>query len=220
VNLNERLLVVAIFMNLWQIIQGKQVDIYINLATTFIGLALGEIVSILKENGNKNFGKQGNISISQIVNVTENSLSQNPQKSQNPNDIIFAYLVFFGLFYLFKRNEILNILLISNLFLMSLWVGVTIHSLRKNYFTGSRWWIYLLFVFIYNIGLFIISNKAAIPNHAPHNFEHVQDIVSQGGIYHLKDYFDLGDLQWFFFHLAGVTILFSMQISINTFSCI
>jgi hypothetical protein len=206
--LNERLLGVAIFfMNLWQIIQGKQVDIYINLATTLIGLALGEIVSSLKEN-NKSLGKQENISINQIINVTENNLNQNTQKQQNSNDIVFIYFIFFGLLYLFYRNEILNILLISNLFLMALWVGITIHSLRKSYFAGFRWWIYLLLVFVYNVGLFAISNKAAVPNYAPSNFEHVQDIVFKGGIYHLKDYFNPNDFYWFLSHLAGVIILF------------
>jgi hypothetical protein len=201
-------------MNLWHIIEGKQVDIYINLATTLIGLALGEIVSSLKEKTNKSLGNQENISINQILNFTENNLSQNTHKPQNSNDIVLIYLIFFGLLYLFYRNEILNILLISNLFMIALWAGITIHSLRKSYFAGFRWWIYLLLVFVYNVGLFAISSKAAVPNYAPSNFEHVQDIVFKGGIYHLKDYFSLDDFYWILFHITGVIILFFMQISI------
>jgi hypothetical protein len=204
-------------MNLWQIIQGKQVDIYINLVFMLMGLVLGVIIDTLREDkSQEKFPRiqELKITVKQIENLTENHLSQNQQKSQNSSGVtlVYIYLTVFGLIYLFYRNEVLNSLLIFNSFLLSLWMGATLHSLRKNYFSGLQWNMYLLLVFIFSVGLFVISNKASVPNYAPPNLDKIQSIVLKSGISHLSDYFDLNGLMWFVIHILGVFLLFYIQI--------
>lgn len=201
-------------MNLLDVIQSKQVDIYISLFFTLLGLVLGVIVDSLRSGNPSPANQQGhifNLTVNNVINPPRSTPSKT-QDDQGLFALIALLTVTFGIAYLFFRSEILNTLSFITIFSISLWAGGTIHSLYKGYFAGGAWFVSLAFSSVFCvIALFLVS-KAFSPDYAPKNFPYSQEIINKHGVTGLKAYFNEQDLRWFLFHLVGVFFLFQAKI--------
>lgn len=198
-------------MEIFEIIKSKEVDIYISLFMTILGLALGLVIDFVRiEKGSNSSGGKG-VAVSVTVNNIVNS--QRDQNSGASNDegliILIGFFLFIsGVIYVFNRLEILSALYYLTVFVVSLWSGGILYGLLKGRFSGWRWFANLFFYGAFFIAFFHIVNKAITPNYAPDNFIFSQQIIIQYGILGLGSYFSWLDLKWFMFHLLGVLLLF------------
>lgn len=202
-------------MRFWEIIQDKEIDIYIGVATTLLGLILGIIVDILRKSGSPNqatnIGYQTKITITNINNAYLEQRIGKQQDDQEMMAIVALFLFCTGVTYLFFISQILHFLTVSVLFILSMGAGATIHSLMQSYFQGVRWTANFLFLLFFCGATIFIANKAAVPNYAPEYFLHSQKIINERGIKGLGNYFSFLDLRWFIFHLIGILIFFYTQ---------
>ncbi|WP_157839612.1 hypothetical protein [Comamonas testosteroni] len=201
-------------MNLLDIIKSKQVDIYISLFFTILGLVLGVLVDYLRSAKPSLVNQQGN-----IFNLTLNNIANPPGSTPNQRQddqglfaMIAALTIVCGIVYLFFRSDILNILSFITIFTISLWAGGTLHSLYKGYFSGSAWFVSLVFSSSFCILALFLVGKALSPDYAPKYFQYSQDIINKYGVTGLKTYFNAQDFRWFMFHLLGVFFLFQAKI--------
>ncbi|MCW0506902.1 hypothetical protein [Aeromonas piscicola] len=201
-------------MSLLEAIQSKQVDIYISLFFTLLGLVLGVIVDSIRNSSPSPANQQGNffnLTVNNVVNPPS-SASNRAQDDQGLLVLIVALTTIFGITYLFFRSEILNILSFITIFSISLWAGGTLHSLYKGYFSGGAWLVSLVFSSAFCVAALFVVSKAFSPNHAPKYFQYSQEIINKYGIAGLPTYFNEQDLRWFMFHLIGVFLLFQAKI--------
>ena len=205
-------------MEFLEVLKSKEVDIYIALFMTFLGLALGLIVDAFKQKKVEAVA-QSNITVTSVT-VTNIVKPQNNPTNSSSNDeglmiVIGSILLVTGAIYLFNRLEILNSLYYITVFVISLWSGGILHNLFKGKFSGWRWFANLIFYGAFFVATFIIVNKAITPNFAPENFNISQQLINQHGILGLSDYFSLLDFKWFMFHFMGVLILFLSMIRLS-----
>ncbi|NNA58257.1 hypothetical protein [Pseudomonas koreensis] len=200
-------------MSISEIIQTKEVDIYISLFFTILGLILGFIVDTLTKGSSPAVNGQQtpiiNLTVSNVVNPPSASSSK-PDQDMMP--IICTAMAITALIYLFYRAEILNILSWITIFTLSLWAGGTLHSLYKGYFSGGSWIASLLFSVAFCVAATLMTGEAFRPTHAPENFIYIQEIINKYGITGLKRYFNPEDFNWLILHLFGVLILFYASI--------
>ncbi|EGQ7979687.1 hypothetical protein RUK22_003387 [Vibrio cholerae] len=208
-------------MELLEVLKSKEIDIYISLFMTLLGLVLGLIIDSFKQ---RNLQGENQVNC-QVTSITVNNIvkQQANQKNSSSNDddmmfFIGFFLLVTGIVYLFNRLEILNFLYYLTVFIVSLWSGGILHSLFKGKFAGWRWFANLAFYGVFFIVTFHIVNKAITPNFAPTNFKFSQQIINAYGLLGLSDYFSFLDFKWFIFHLLGVLLLsFSMiRLSLST----
>lgn len=201
-------------MNLLEIIQSKQVDIYISLFFTILGLILGVVVDLLKSGNSSSVNQQGNIfnlTVNNIVNPP-GSMANQRQDDRSLFALIVVLTIVSGIFYLFFRSEILNIFSFITIFSISLWAGGALHSLYKGHFAGGAWFISLAFSSAFCVFSLFLVSKALSPDYAPKNFSYSQYIINKYGVSGLNNYFNEQDFRWFMFHLLGVFFLFQAQI--------
>lgn len=201
-------------MNLLDAIQSKQIDIYISLFFTLLGLVLGVIVDSLRSGNSSPANQQGHIFNLTVNNVITppRSTTRQAQDDQDLFALITVLTVIFGISYLFFRSEILNILSFITMFSISLWAGGTLHSLYKGYFVGGAWFVSLVFSSFFCIFALFLVSKAFSPDYAPKYFPYSQEIINKYGVAGLKVYFNEQDFIWFIFHLVGVFLLFQAKI--------
>jgi len=207
-------------MEIFEILKAKEIDIYISLFMTILGLILGLIIDSFRKKQEPNSVHNTDV----ITSVTVNSIIKlQPSNNSTPSNdeglvfLIGLLLLATGTIYLFNRLEILNSIYYITVFVISLWSGGILHSLFKGRFTGWRWVVNLVFYSAFFVATFLIVNKAISPNHAPENFKHAQQLINEYGLLGLSDYFTLLGLKWFIFHLVGVMLLFFAMIRL-TFS--
>lgn len=206
-------------MNLIETIQSKEVDIYISLFFTILGLILGAILDrVLKGDSPQSANQPGS-----SVNLTFNTVVNPPgvsatDKSHDMTPLICMMLVVAGLIYLFFRAEILNILSWITLFIISIWAGGTLHSLYRGFFAGSTWVIALFFSLAFSVIATYITSEAFTPTQAPQNFDYSQQIINEQGLTGIKNYFVMQDLNWFLLHLAGVMLFIYASLRMMLFS--
>lgn len=205
-------------MEILEIIKSKEVDIYISLFMTILGLALGLVIDSIRQ-GKDQISIQNSGS---ITSITVNNIIKPQQiyKNSSSNDeglmfVIGLFLLVAGTIYLFNRLEILNSFYYLTVFVISLWSGGILHSLAKGRFAGWRWSANLLFYGSFFVASFYIVNKAITPSFAPNNFQFSQQLINQYGLTGLGNYFSLLDFKWFIFHLAGVMLLFLAMIRLS-----
>lgn len=201
-------------MNLLDIIQSKQVDIYISLFFTLLGLVLGVVVDSLRSGNPSPANQQGhifNLTVNNIINPPRSTPNQR-QDDQGLFALIAVLTTIFGITYIFFRSEILNILSFITIFSISLWAGGTLHSLYKGYFAGGAWFVSLAFSSAFCVLALFLVSKAFSPDYAPKYFPYSQEIINKYGVAGLKTYFNEQDLRWFMFHLLGVFFLFQAKI--------
>lgn len=200
-------------MDFFEIIQAKQIDIYIALVTTIIGVILGVVVDVIRKGSNTDSESRkhitNNVSITNIVNVY-NKQERDCQQidDQSVGVIVGAALIVCGIFYLFFREEILNSVLYTTLLVLSVWAGGVLHSLVRGYFSGVRWFVYLCFLISFCFVCALIVNKAFVPNYAPEYFLDSQEIINAYGAKGLWNVSSWTDREWFVFHLMGVIGIF------------
>lgn len=194
-------------MSLIEQIQAKEMDIYISLFFTLLGLILGVIVDCIRDS---------NVSATQrvFINVTltnvVNPINQCKVKQLNERDlfpVIICITTTLLIAYLFFRSEILNTLSLVTVFIISLWAGSTLHSIYKGYFIGIGWFIALAFSLAFCTTALFLVNKAITPDYAPKYFQYSQEIINESGVLGLTNYFTLQDLPWFTFHIIGIVML-------------
>lgn len=197
-----------------EIVMSKQVDIYISIATSIFGAALGLVLSKVFSSESKNV--EVGTSITKTVSInTINHYSYEIRKNTPQETEVFMFLggffVFAGLtLYGFFRTTILTSLLYGEVFLLSIWVGAVLRSMVIGRFKGITWSIYLLYVVAFMIMYFIAIGLAFNPLYAPDNFQYVEQIINQAGWSGLNRYFITDDLLWFSVHLFGVcTLIFT-----------
>jgi len=201
-------------MSLLEIIQSKQVDIYISLFFTLLGLVLGVIVDSIRSGNPSPANQQGhtfNLTVNNIINPPDSKPSQT-QDDQGLFVLIAILTAIFGITYLFFRSEILNTLSFITIFSISLWAGGTLHSLYKGYFAGGAWFVSLAFSSAFCVLALFLVSKAFSPDYAPENFPYSQAIINKYGVTGLESYFNAQDFRWFIFHLFGVFFLFQAKI--------
>ncbi|NAW64275.1 hypothetical protein, partial [Photobacterium halotolerans] len=194
-------------MEFLEVLKSKEIDIYISLFMTILGLILGLVIDSFKQrNVQGGSPSNGPITSITVTNIVKPQINQ-ANSSSNDDGLMFIIgfiLLVTGVVYLFNRLEILNFLYYLTVFVVSLWSGGILHSLFKGKFTGWRWFANLAFYGVFFIVTFHIVNKAITPNFAPENFRFSQQIINEHGLLGLGDYFSLLDFRWFIFHLSGV----------------
>lgn len=134
-------------MSLIETIQSKEVDIYISLFFTLLGLFLGAILDRILKGKSPQSANQPGSSVNLTFNTVVNPPGvRTPDQNQDMTPIICMMLVLAGVIYLFFRAEILNVLSWITLFTISLWAGGTLHSLYRGFFAGCTWVVALFFL--------------------------------------------------------------------------
>lgn len=216
-------------MELLEVIKSKEVDIYISVATTILGLILGLIIDFIRNSRTRNSptsnASANSITVNNVinpqmmhqVNIVESNKS-NAVSSSNDEGVPFllAIVLFIvGVIYLFNRVEILNSLYYLTIFIVSVWSGGVLHSLINGRLVGGKWIANLFFYGCFFFASFNVLNKTLAPNFAPKNFTYSQEIISRHGILGLGDYFDMADFMWFTFHIIGVVFLLFAMIRLS-----
>lgn len=201
---------------MWEIIKSKDIDIYIGIATTILGLVLTMILDFFKnEKPSKqitNIKNQTHITITNINQIYNQRTPSGNQDDQGRKLFIGLALFSTGVFYLFFRRQVLSGLALSIPFIIYLWTGITLYSLVKGYFSGGRWVTNSLFSIAFCVAIIFISDKAEIPNYAPSYFSASQRIVETRGLNGLVQYMSPHDISWFLLHLVGLLISFAASI--------
>jgi len=205
-------------MEFLEILKSKEVDIYISLFMTILGLVLGLIIDSFKQNKYQGASHSNTTITSVTVNNIVKPITSQANSSPSGDGLMFVIgfvLLVAGTIYLFNRLEILNALYYATVFVVSLWSGGILHGLFKGRFYGWRWIANLVFYGVFFIATFHIVNKAMTPNFAPENFKFSQQLIKQYGLLGLGGYFTLLDFKWFIFHLTGVLLLFFSMIRLS-----
>ncbi|PWC16281.1 hypothetical protein DDT52_18935 [Brenneria roseae subsp. roseae] len=207
-------------MSLLEAIQSKELDIYISLFFTLLGLGLGVIVDSIRNKGPSVKNQQGNffnLTVNNVINLTSPP-AHRPQDEQELVLFICFLSIILGIIYLFLRSEVLYVLSSITIFSISLWAGGTLHGLYKGYLRGSAWFFSLVFASAFCAANLFLVNKAFSPDYAPRYFQYSQEIINRYGVTGLSNYFNKQDALWFVFHLAGVCLLFLAEIRMTLFS--
>jgi len=196
-------------MEFFDVLKEKQVDIYISLFMTILGLLLGIVIDSLR----KSTPTSGNHALIIPVTVTSIISSRGNHFNNHSSDdglkfFIGLFLLVAGTIYLFFRAEILNLIYYLTVFIISLWAGRITYSFYISRFIGWQWIVNLTFYCVFFVVSFLTVNKALVPNFSPDYFNNSQKIINQHGLVGLKDYFTLQDFKWFVLHLLGVMMLF------------
>jgi hypothetical protein len=206
-------------MSLIETIQSKEVDIYISLFFTLLGLFLGAILDRILKGKSPQSANQPSSSVNLTFNTVVNPPGvRTPDKNQDMTPIICMMLVLAGVIYLFFRAEILNVLSWITLFTLSLWAGGTLHSLYRGFFAGCTWVVALFFSLAFCVVATFITDEAFTPTQAPQNFAYSQQIINEQGLTGIKKYFVLEDIHWFLLHLAGVLLFIYASLRMMLFS--
>jgi hypothetical protein len=200
-------------MEVLDLIHAKQIDFYIALATTAIGVVLGVVIDVVRKGAGteKAQGVQltSNVTITQVTNIYGNkeSTSSNVDE-QSAAIVVGVVLLVLGTFYLFFREEILNSVLYTTILAISIWGGGILHSMVRGYFSGVKWLGYFLYLIAFCFACTLVVNKAFVPSYAPEYFTDSQLIINNSGLKGLLSRASLLDAKWFVFHLIGVIGLF------------
>lgn len=150
-----------------------------------------------------------NVTINQVINVSNNSESKSSNIDEQTATIITGLvLITLGTFYLFFREEILNTIFYSTILILSIWSGGVLHSIVRGYFSGIKWIVFFICIALFCVACSIILNQALAPNYAPDYFVDSQLIINKYGLKGLWAIASFADIKWFVFHLIGVIGLF------------
>jgi len=135
-----------------------------------------------------------------------------------PDDImIMMYCVvaicFFG--YLYWRQEILLTLTSISLFSIGLFIGAAIYAYIKDAIDGAGWTAYLIFTLGVAGFSFILIASALKPEYAPDGLDAFQMIFRQQKFAGIIRALDIESFTWLVTHVAGVFILFYIQIRLS-----
>lgn len=205
-------------MEFLEVLKSKEVDIYISLFMTLLGLVLGLLIDSVKQNKSQGVSQSNTTITSVTVNNIVKPTTSQTNSSSNDDGLMFVIgfiLLATGTIYLFNRLEVLNSLYYATVFIISLWSGGILYSLFVREFSGWRWVANLVFYGAFFIATFHIVNKAMTPNYAPENFKLSQQLIKSHGLLGLGNYFTILDFKWFSFHLIGVLLLFFSMIRLS-----
>jgi len=206
-------------MNFWSTLASKEVDIYIGIATTILGLILGELLNYFKRQAAPAGPAAANsstvqikvhvpITISTITNIykkTTGGQAQNDDASLKVMLVIGLFII--GVVYLNFRSTILNAITSALLLILPLFFGVLLTAYVRGYTSGGKWLAYLLYLIGFYVAAVMVRDKALIPNFAPNHFLDSEAIIRNYGISGMKQVTTLADLNWYMLHVAGVILL-------------
>ena len=217
-------------MILLQVLHDKEIDIWIAVATTLLGLALGTAIDIIRERmkPEPEYGAAGAVKIS-ITNITNMfniiSREQTAAGGGTNGGLFYALLPALIIFFVYARfrGEWVSILTLLTILTLSLWIGSIIHGAAKGRFTILAATYYLSLCLAFGISSVFIEDKIQTPSFAPKNFPYLQDIITEYGLNGISKYFLPTDYVWFAFHLAGaflflLTCLRMMLSVVNLFT--
>lgn len=206
-------------MNFWSTLASKEVDIYIGIATTILGLILGELLNYFKRQTAPAGPPAANsttvqvkvhvpITISTITNIYKKNAA-GPAKNDDPMLKIMLVIGLFviGVVYLNFRSTILNGITSALLLILPLFFGVLITAYLRDYTSGGKWVAYLLYLIGFYVAAVLVRDKALIPNFAPRYFLDSEAILRAYGISGMKRVTSLADLNWYMMHVTGVLLL-------------
>lgn len=200
-------------MSIFEILQTKEVDIYISTVMMIAGVVLGVMVDIIRKQSEADI--PGRTTVNQSVTITNivNTSQYNRHTSTYQDDQMVAIMIgialsICGIFYLFFRAEILNTIYTITLLVLSIWAGGIIHSLIKGQLSGAKWIGQLLYIAAFCFTSALVINKASIPSYAPEYFLNSQEIVNSYGLKGLVQVFSVQDFKWLAFHLLGIIGIF------------
>ena len=172
-------------MTLWEQITSKEVDIYISLFVTIVGLIFGILIDIIRKNNierrpiNNSVQVQNSVTINKIFKVSKSNRKYHSKRDdQEALFIVGAVLLALGITYLFFRSEILTILTYVTILSISTLVGGVINSIYQGYYSGLAWSVYVIFTCLTIVGAIFVVNKAINPNFAPKYFDYSQEIIN------------------------------------------
>ena len=203
-------------MDILDILKSKEIDIYISLFMTILGVILGVVFDFMKSNSTTEVKKTYQQTIT-VNNYTSNFEKKTYPHTSNNNDESFFFLIIIilGLIYSFFKIEILNFIFYTTVFIVSIWTGRVSFNLLDGHFTGWKWFFNIIFYILFFISSFYIIKIAVKPVYAPEYFKYLQEIINRYGIKGLHNYFTIKDLQWFVFHLLGILLLLVSMIRLT-----
>jgi len=206
-------------MNFWSTLASKEVDIYIGIATTILGLILGELLNYFKRQAApaapaaaKNSTVQVKVQVPITISTITNIYKKASTGQANNDDATLKVLVAIGLFsigvvYLNFRGTILNGITSALLLILPLFFGALLTAYVRGFTSGGKWLAYLLYLIAFYVAAVMVRDKALIPNFAPNHFLDSEAIIRAHGISGMKRVTTLADLNWYMMHVAGVVLL-------------
>jgi len=206
-------------MNFWSTLASKEVDIYIGIATTILGLVLGELLNYFKRQvapAGPPAATASTVQVKVHMPITINTITniynkKSPEHGKGDDQTLTVMLVtalfIIGCVYLYFRSTILNGITSALLLILPLFFGVLITAYVRDYTSGGKWAAYLLYLIGFYIVAVMVRDKALMPNVAPRYFLDSEAIIRAYGINGLKRVTTLPDLNWYMTHVAGVILL-------------
>lgn len=206
-------------MSFWNTIATKEIDIYIGIATTLLGMLLTELLNYIKQKSAPIVPLPGAggpapanvlvhvpVSISTINNVYLNSSpSSNIQQSQ------IAVFLWIGLFaaavtYLNLSSFILKGVTSALLLTMVFFAGVHLTGFIRGRISGAQWIAYLAYLAVFYLAAVMVRDGAVNPDYAPKYFVYSEAVMRKHGLAGWSRIMSIADMQWFAFHIAGVLL--------------
>lgn len=208
-------------MGFWSTLASKEVDIYIGIATTILGLILGEALNWFKRKGpppaNPTAGSpqptvqvHAPVSISTINNIYNNN-AQTPQRGDDGSIrvVLFVLLVATAVIYLNFRSLILEGVTSVCLLLMVLFAGVHLAGFLRGVISGPKWFGYLVYLACFYLAAVMVRDKAVVPSFAPQFFVDSEAIVRRYGMMGFGRLMRIPDWTWLLLHITGVVLFLS-----------
>ncbi|MEN8516544.1 hypothetical protein [Burkholderia sp. RS02] len=97
-------------------------------------------------------------------------------------------------------------------FSVGLFFGTTLYAYKIDAIDGSGWTLYLLFTCGIGVLSFVLIDSATRPTYAPQAFESYQEVLRTSRLGAFLQWAGLRNLTWLVTHVAGVFILFYVQV--------
>ncbi|MGK8200421.1 hypothetical protein [Burkholderia cepacia] len=202
-----------------QELMSRALDIYIALVTgfatgipcTLLGIAIDRLSKKRAEGQAPQGGvPQNGLTIEQAIQVRVN-IQVSVGGAARGDQLVWGMLIAATcIAYLFLRQQVLFVAMVSTFALVWIWIGVAGHSLYRGYFRGVGWWLYMFGMLAFAIGVVPIILAAQTPHYAPTNFAAWQAFVKDYGIDGLKRAGELSsqNITWLLSHVAGLAAMF------------
>ncbi|KVD73550.1 hypothetical protein WS62_08450 [Burkholderia sp. ABCPW 14] len=204
-----------------QELMSRTLDIYIALVTgfatgipcTLLGIAIDRLSKKRAEGQAPQGGvPQNSLTIEQAIQVRVN-IQVSVGGAARGDQLVWGMLIAATcIAYLFLRQQVLFVAMVSTFALVWIWIGVAAHSLYRGYFRGVGWWLYMIGMLAFvAVGVVPIILAAQTPQYAPTNFAAWQAFAKDYGIDGLRRSGELNwqSVTWLLSHVTGVALMFA-----------
>ncbi|WP_174974264.1 hypothetical protein [Burkholderia lata] len=199
---------------------SRTLDIYIAIVTgfatgipcTLLGIAIDRL-SKKRSEGQASPGgvPQNGLTIEQAIQVRV-KIQVSGGGAARGDQLVWGMLIAATcIAYLFLRQQVLFVAMVSTFAVVGVWIGVAAHSLYRGYFRGVGWWFYMIGMLAFvAVGVVPIILAAQAPEYAPSHFAEWQAYVKDYGVDGLRRAGELNgqNVTWLLSHVAGVALVF------------